>query len=209
MRNRELRKPNVTPPKSRNPVIADGRVRPVAVAALNRRTSAIVGAVGDGERLVVTRHGDPVAVVFSVRDAMEMHVAPELSLLAEEARREYEAREMFEPWAHVGPWRIVLGGAAADAYGRVGSVDRGGLRRALCRGEAACERPLWLPSGRWLTAFSYPDEGVVLVHALIRAHELERQVIGEEVWGARLRRNLDRHAHARTPWQRAARADSG
>ena len=46
-----------------------------------------------------------------------------------------------------------------------------------------------------------PDSDLVLVHELVDARALEREVIGDEIWRARLRQALDRHTHARAPWQ--------
>jgi len=186
----------------RSAVIAHGSVRPVAVGELNRHTSRVVGSLGEGERLVVTRHGDPVAVVLSVRDSIEILAAPSFAALAEAAAQAFASDEVFDPCPGVGPWRIVLPREFEREYGRLGGLDRGGLRRALCCGEADPGRPVWLPTGKWLAPVSYPEDRIALVHALIETRGLEREVIGEEVWRARLRRDLDRHSHARAPWQR-------
>jgi antitoxin (DNA-binding transcriptional repressor) of toxin-antitoxin stability system len=197
------------PRLSSSPVFSDGEVRGVAVGALNRGTSRIIDSLRDGERLIVTRHHDPVAVVLSPRDAMEVLAAPALVELADAALREQGAERLSEPWPHVGPFKIQLATVAQDCLHRVGGRDRGALKRRLGRGDADPVRPLWLPSGRWLAPFSYAGEASVMVHALVDIRELERELIGEEVWQRRLVRDLDRHAHARTPWQRAARADEG
>jgi prevent-host-death family protein len=47
-------------------------VREVSVRELNRRTSDVISSVRDGERLVVTRYGVPVAVALSITDAFEL-----------------------------------------------------------------------------------------------------------------------------------------
>jgi antitoxin (DNA-binding transcriptional repressor) of toxin-antitoxin stability system len=47
-------------------------VREVPLRQLNRRTSDVVSGLGDGERLVVTRYGIPVAVMLSIADAFEL-----------------------------------------------------------------------------------------------------------------------------------------
>jgi hypothetical protein len=154
------------------------------------------------ERLIVTRHCDPKAVVLGLRDAMEILAAPAFSELADAARRDMEGGETLEPWPGVGPVGIAMARAAAEIQHRLGARDRGALRRALCRGDADRQRPLWLPTGHWLVPFSYEGETTALVHALIDARALEREVIGEEVWQRRLRRDLDRHTHSRAPWQR-------
>ncbi len=186
----------------RSPVLESGAVRAVTVGELNRHTSRTVASVADGERLIVTRHGDPVAAVLSLRDAIELLVTPALPALADSAQHDYTRADLFEPWPAVEQCRIVLARAATELYHRIGPRDRGGLRRALGRWDPDAECPLWLPTDRWLAPFSHPDEAVALVHAFIDARTLERELIGEGVWHARLRRDLDRHTHARTPWQR-------
>jgi prevent-host-death family protein len=120
----------------RSTVILDGRVRPVPVGELNRHASRVLGSLSDGERLVVTRHGDPVAVVMPVREAIEILVAPAFARFREAAEAAFEADEVFEPWPEAGPWRIVLPRAFERRLARLGGRDRGGLRRALAHGDA-------------------------------------------------------------------------
>jgi prevent-host-death family protein len=184
-----------------------GTVRAVPIGELNRHTSKIAGSVAAGERLVVTRHADPVAVVLSVRDVVEVLAESELPILAESARSDYGEGRVVEAWEHAGPFRIVLAQAAAEGFRRLPGRDRGGLRTALCRGDADASRPLWLPTGCWLAPFSYAGDRDVVVHAFIATRPLERAVVGEDIWQGRLRRNIDRLVHARSPWHRAAPGD--
>ena len=46
-------------------------IREVGMRALARDVSGLIRAVEGGERLVVTRHGDPVAVILSIDEAVE------------------------------------------------------------------------------------------------------------------------------------------
>ena len=194
------------PPTSRTDTAAavpgpldQGVARAVAVGELNRYTSETVRSVEPGERLVVTRHHEPLVVVLSVRDAIELMVAPRLGALEVAASKVFEAGGTFSPWPRVGPARILVPAAAADAFRRLGGRDRGGLRRALCHADDNRRRPLWLPTGRWLVPFSIAEgeEDVALVHDLIDTRPLERALIGEEVWRERLRVAGSRRDHGR------------
>jgi prevent-host-death family protein len=182
-------------------VIWDAVIREVPIGELNRSTSVVINSVRRGERLIVTRHGEPRAVVLSVDDVIEAMVELRMPEYMESAERDFVAGDVVEPWPHAGPLRIVLATAAARGYRHLGARDRGGIRSGLRGAEADPACPLWLPTGRWLVPFSYPESDVALVHALVDVRELEREVIGEEICRARLRRSLDRNAHARAPWQ--------
>jgi prevent-host-death family protein len=60
----------------RGPAESGGRVaadvREVPLRELNRRTSDVISGLRDGDRLVVTRYGVPVAVMLSIADAFEL-----------------------------------------------------------------------------------------------------------------------------------------
>lgn len=176
-----------------------GVVRAVTVGELNRYTSETVRSVEPGERLVVTRHREPQAVVLSVREAIELMVATRLGALAVAAREAFEAGETFSPWPRAGPTQILVPATARNLLRRLGGRDRGGLRRALCRAHDNRGRPLWLPTGRWLVPFSIAgnEEEVALVHDLIDTRPLERVLIGEEAWRERLRVAGSRRDHGR------------
>jgi hypothetical protein len=75
--------------------------------------------------------------------------------------------------------------------------DRYELRVAVVGGKAEMRRPVWLRSRRWILSVSYPDDETVLVCAALEVRELERDLIGEEIWLARERRDLERRLHAR------------
>lgn len=178
-------------------LLREGRVQELTIGRLNRETSAVVRSVEDGERLIVTRHGWPQAVVLSVADCVELLVEPALARLADDARADYESGATSVPWPYLRPYRVRLARAADAQYRRVGGPDRRAIRRTLGRGLADEARPLHLPTGRWLAPFSYLDENVALVHDFIDARKLRRALMGEEIFMQRRRRNIDRLAHAR------------
>ena len=175
---------------------ADGQPREVSIGELNRATSAVVRSLTPGERLVITRHGEPQAVVLSVRDAVELVVVPRLAALAAAGERDFRSGrvETVEP---PGPLALLLAQEAAACYESMNRRDRTDLRALLVRGEAEEERLLWLRSRRWLVSFTYPDAEAVLVLGVFEVAELERELVGEEVWLARARRDLERRLHAR------------
>jgi prevent-host-death family protein len=55
-------------------------VREVTLRELNRHTSRVVTATCAGERMIITRHGMPVAVLMSTLDALELAGLPEPEL---------------------------------------------------------------------------------------------------------------------------------
>ena len=174
-----------------------GVVRAVTAGELNRYTSETVRSVEPGERLVVTRHHEPQALVLSIPDAIELMVATRLGALAVAAREAFEAGETFAPWPRVGPTLILVPATARNLFRRLAGRNRGGLRRALCRAHDNRRRPLWLPTGRWLVPFSIAGDEVALVHDLIDTRPLERALIGEEAWRERLRVAGSRRDHGR------------
>jgi prevent-host-death family protein len=189
-------------------VLRDGEVGEVSVGKvsvgkLNRSTSRVLRAVRTGERLIVTRHGQPQAVLLSMSDAIELLVEPELPALAVAAERDFrEGRvEAVEP---PGPCPVVLAQAAADSYVRMTPRDRFELRLAAVRGLAEEGTPVWLKSRRWIISVLYlvaESEGTghetVVVCGAFEVRELERELIGEEIWDARARRHGERMLHAR------------
>ncbi len=85
--------------------------------------------------------------------------------------------------------------------------DRNLIRRALLRAgewrfggrEAApgVQRRSWLESGRWLMAYSVPVAGLVLVHDFVATANVERALVGDEIYEERRRIDIDRRTHAR------------
>lgn len=171
-------------------------IREVGARQLRHNTAAVIRSLRDGERLIVTRHAQPLAVVLSVRDAMELLIEGERTASAAAATRDYEHGAV-EELGPPGPLRVVLARGALSSCGRMNVRDRRLLRDSLVRGEADEDPLLWLPSGRWLVAFSYPDDVTVLVHQAFEVRELVRALVGEEVLDRRRRIELDRWLHNR------------
>ena len=176
--------------------LADQDVREVGARELRHHAASIIRSVADGERTIVTRHGEPRAVMLSIDDALDLLVEPWLPALAQQAEREYaeEGVERLEP---CGRFPVALASEAAGAYESMSPRDRRELRLAVAAGEADEERPVWLRSRRWIASVAYPDHRTVLVCAIFAVQELERELIGEEIWLRRARRDLERRLHAR------------
>jgi prevent-host-death family protein len=81
----------------------DQEVRAVSVTELRRSLSAVIEQVRTGERVIVTKHGLPVAVILSIGDGFEAAVARSegFARLRCEARRELAAGDVIE----LPPWR--------------------------------------------------------------------------------------------------------
>jgi prevent-host-death family protein len=177
-------------------VLADLEIREVGARELRHRTAHVVRSLRAGERVVLTRHGEPQAVMLTIHDAIELLVEGQLAPLAAEAGRDFREGAI-EPVEPPGPHPVVLAQQAAEAYRRMKPRDRYELRVAVVGGKAEDGRPVWLRSGRWIVSVSYPDDETVLVGAALEVRELERELIGEEIWLARERRDLERRLHAR------------
>lgn len=196
-------------PWSERSVFDDQDVREVTASELRHKAAQVVRSIRDGERLVVTRHGRPQAVMLSIRDAVEALVAPRLAEAAADAAADYAGRRSIEPWPPWGPCRLLMAGRAAEQHHRVAGRDKGWLRRTLGGGDADEGRPLWLPTGNRLVPFSYPEPDVALVHDLVDTWPLERELVGEAIWRGELRRDLGRMLHSRGWPQRRLRGQGG
>lgn len=80
----------------------DQQVRAVSVTELSRAVSATVEQAISGDRVIVTKHGAPVAVIVSLTDALEALLAgsENLALLRREAREQLDRGEAvpLPPW---------------------------------------------------------------------------------------------------------------
>ena len=171
-------------------------IREVGARELRHHTAEIVRSVVDRERIILARHGNPQAVLFSMHDAIELLAESSLPALTDAGARDFRAGqvEVVEP---PGPRRLVLARDAATDYLRMNARDRAQLRVALVRGVVDAGELLWLRSRRWLASFSYPDSSTVLVNGLFDVASLERELIGETIWVARARRDVERRLRAR------------
>ncbi len=71
----------------------DQAVRTVSVTELDSHASAAINHVVGGERVIVTKHGVPTALIVSIADGVEVLLAgsESFSLLRREAREQLEA----------------------------------------------------------------------------------------------------------------------
>jgi prevent-host-death family protein len=78
------------------------QVHAVSVTELNRAPSATIETAIAGKRVIVTRHGVPVAVILSIDDGFEAMLAgsESFALLRREAREQFERGEAvaLPPW---------------------------------------------------------------------------------------------------------------
>jgi prevent-host-death family protein len=76
-------------------------VREVSISQLRKELAAVVEAVAVGERVIVSRHGRPRAVLVSLDDAIDVAVvaSEEFARLRREVRLELErgTAESFDP----------------------------------------------------------------------------------------------------------------
>ena len=80
----------------------DQKISAVTMTELARGVSAVVGRVVAGERVIVTRHGLPAAVILSIVDGRDVVIAGSeaIALLRREAREQLEAGQTvpLTPW---------------------------------------------------------------------------------------------------------------
>jgi prevent-host-death family protein len=77
-------------------------IRAISVTELDKGVSAVINEVESGKRVIVTKHGLPVAVFLSIDDGFEALVAgsESFALLRREAREQLERGETvaLPPW---------------------------------------------------------------------------------------------------------------
>ena len=178
--------------------------RQVGVRELSRATHKVLGAVEDGTRLIVTRHREPLAVILSVRDACEGLVLSTGELQPIESGAPAGGGN---PWPGGGPRPIDVfvppRVAAREDLRRVPARDRFVLHRELYArerepgGGRRAARLVWADSGRWLFVCSHAESGLAVVHELFSGQELERSLMGEELWLARAKQRIERSLHGR------------
>jgi antitoxin (DNA-binding transcriptional repressor) of toxin-antitoxin stability system len=188
--------------------------RAVSTRELSHSTHEVLREVGsgDGSRFVVTRHREPVAVLMSVRDAADAYLVSTGDLEPVDLDLDHDASPV------VG----ALGGLRIHAIERL--VWQGRLRGVAPRDRAALCRRLyeldrvgggpmgahpwleWVPSGRWLFVCALPAPGHAVVHDLFGGRDLERSLMGDELWAARERQDVQRSLHGRLGASRPRRA---
>ena len=184
--------------------MARQEARQVGVRELSRATHDVLRGVSDGTRLIVTRHREPVAMILSVRAACEGLV---LSTGQVKPVARGAPADGVKPWPGGGPRPIDLfvapRVAAREDLRRVPARDRFALHRQLYARErepgGACgaARLAWADSGRWLFVCSHAEPGLAVVHELFSGQELERSLMGKELWLARAKQRIERSLHGR------------
>lgn len=164
----------------------------MGVRELNRTAPAVVASIRDGERMILTRHGNPQGIIFSVRDAIELALAPSLERFAIAAEEDYQQGDVLKLWPERLPSEVLLARRAASDFEVMHTGHRGVVRRVLRAMDPWNARPLWSPDGHLLIPFSMPAEAVVLVHAVVDAWSVERALIGEGLHRARQARDAVR-----------------
>jgi prevent-host-death family protein len=70
----------------------DQGIGEISATALGRSVSSVLDRVEAGERLIVTRNGEPAAVIVSIDGGVDLHLAgsERFALLRREAREELD-----------------------------------------------------------------------------------------------------------------------
>ena len=180
-----------TAPWALESALHDRPSRAVSVRELNRGTSSILASLEDGERILVTKHLEPIAVLLSVRDT--------LCLLAMASLVGQPPQDPEAVW---------------DRLRHMARRDLWTLRQELHpSNRRAGTNGFWTPSGRWLAIYSDsdpdPDPGPWDAFAglvdLLSGPELERLLVGEGLWAARDAQDRGRLNHGRVGPRRPLR----
>lgn len=188
--------------------MAHQMVRAIGARELAHETQAVLREVCDGTRLVVTKHREPIGVIMSVRDAVEALLlsSGELEIARAADPGDVIPRGAVEAWPPgLFPnlaYELCAPAALAShtRMRRVRSRDRVALVRTLAA-EPGLDSPslVWSRSGRWLFACSPVGPRLGVLHGLFDAADLERELMGEELWLARERQYSQRSLHGRMP----------
>ncbi|MDQ3572807.1 MAG: type II toxin-antitoxin system prevent-host-death family antitoxin [Actinomycetota bacterium] len=181
-------------------VFARQEVREVSVGELNRSTSEVLRSINDGERLIVSRHGEPMGIVLSVRDAVEAMVEPDLGSLEPRLRGRCPV-EASALWRRVGSGRLAFSEAAERQARAVIPIDRVHLQKQMDRavqvGLVREPTLVWSRTGMWVAAFSQLKPDLTLIWDLISTEDALRTLLGEEMTAQMRQRDLERLVHAR------------
>jgi len=188
-------------------VIETGSPRAVTAREIQRGWRGVVSSLRAGERLVITHQGRPQAIMFGLRDVVELGLDSELRRLEEAAFGDWEDGSAVELLADTDPRTIHLAKRAAQS---IETQDRLMLSKIIKR-EIRLRRteeqsPHWVQGidggGRWLVPFSLMSDShpsAVLLHDVIDAWEVEKTLIGPVVARSRSRRDAVRLEHCREP----------
>ena len=189
-------------------VVERGVPRCVTATELQRNWKELAASIADRERIVITKHGRPQAIVFGLRDVVELMIDAEQRQIESLAAQDWESGRAVQLMPDEHPRKIFLSRLAAgsiDAQGR--SMLSKIMRRELRRVKSEEESPLWLRGidggGRWLIPFSqvfcHDGAEAILAHDVIDAWEIEKELIGLTLHAGRSRREAVSLQHCRDP----------
>jgi prevent-host-death family protein len=145
----------------------------VASWELRRATGRVLDDVRERGRIVVTKHGRPVAFLLSIGEALDTVVpaAPPFAAPRAEAQHELAIGETVP----LSPW-VVLSRSAAAALARLHRTPRGRLRMRMgVEARLPSPRHVETPTD---VALCEKVEGVLLVYAILAKRDLVRHLIG-------------------------------
>jgi prevent-host-death family protein len=170
----------------------DQPIGEVSIGGLNRRTSEVLRRVEGGERVIVTNHGRPAAVMLPIQDGLDVLLAAlAMEPVVNSTRR----------------LSIQVSAEAANELDQLPQRRRGMLMAALRRQSVHCGRagPVAARTPQDLAAgIALVEQGSLLVYAVMPRREAMRQLIGAQLAESWSRRNDSRLLHGRSdsfrPW---------
>ena len=190
----------------RHSILSDHQpVTEVSVTELSRNVSAVISRVAGGERVIISRHGRPTAVIIAIDAGIDALIAGSEGF----ALLRREARERIEAGASAGATagqRLVFSAAAAAELAELQGQRRRMLERRL--GELIGSRPapglVTVRSPVDLAACEVADAGraSVLVYAVRSLASMREALFGPQLARALWRRELSRLFHGRLSWAR-------
>jgi prevent-host-death family protein len=158
-----------------SPFESNGTEDPHEVASweLRRATGRVLDDVRERGRMVVTKHGRPVAFLLSIGEALDTVVpaSPPFASLRAEAQNELAIGETVP----LSPW-VALSRSAAAALARLDRMPRGRLRMRMgVEARLPSPRHVETPTD---VALCEKAEGVLLVYAIVAKQDLVRHLIG-------------------------------
>jgi prevent-host-death family protein len=154
---------------------SNGPADPHEVASweLRRATGRVLDDVRERGRMVVTKHGRPVAFLLSIGEALETVLPasqPFVSLRAE-AQHELAVGDA----AELSPW-VVLSRSAAAALARLHRMRRGRMRMRMgVEARLPSPRHVETPTD---VALCEKADGVLLVYVILAKQDLVRHLVG-------------------------------
>ena len=196
----------------RHSILSDHQpVTEVSVTELSRNVSAVISRVAGGERVIISRHGRPTAVIIAIDAGIDALIAGSEGF----ALLRREARERIEAGASAGATagqRLVFSEAAAAELAELQGQRRRMLERRL--GELIASRPgpglvtarspveLAACEVTATSAAAHAGGATVLVYAVRSLASMREALFGPQLARALWRRELSRLFHGRLSWAR-------